>query len=249
MQIAIFSDLHLRFQEKDQVALFQDLLQKLLENPEANSKGNELWLLGDIFDVFIGPFPEWRDRCPGVFQVLENLILAGWKILWIQGNHDFYVEELLRPMGIEVSDSVVVRIINGKKIYLAHGDLVNQDDHKYLKWRAWTRSSSFKRALKWFYKSGGVRAIEALALQMSRRSRKRGPSIDKTGEIQSIFRSFARLKKREGYDMVILGHSHIEESLNSDDSCFLNLGSWVNYSPRYALWDPEKESFPKIQLS
>jgi len=247
MKIAIFSDLHLRFNEQDSLALFADLLNRLAD--ENRAPNNELWLLGDIFDVLVGPFQEWRARCPEIFDSLERLRQENWKILWIQGNHDFYIEELLEPMGIEVSDSEVERVICGKKVYLAHGDLVNQEDHKYLKWRAWTRSKSFQRALRWMHKSGGVRAIETLALQMSRRSRKRGSHSDKEKETQRIFRDFAKSKQLTGYHLTVLGHSHIEENPIENELGFLNLGSWINYSPRYALWDPEREVFPKLHLS
>jgi UDP-2,3-diacylglucosamine hydrolase len=247
MKIAIFSDMHLRYDEKDSIALFEDLLKKLAEeNPES---GNELWLLGDVFEVLVGPFREWKNRCPGIYAALEKLIGKGWKVLWIQGNHDFFIEDFVRALGIEVTDTEVVRTIAGKKIYLAHGDRVNQDDVKYLRWRAWTRSRSFQKAVLWLQKTGGIRAIETVALKIGHRSRKQGPGPDELNKIRSLYREFARWKWAEGYDLVLLGHSHIEENLQDGKKAYQNLGSWVNYSPRYALWDPEKESFPKIVFS
>jgi UDP-2,3-diacylglucosamine hydrolase len=247
MKIAIFSDLHLQRDRPDGARLFEDLLLRLgEENP---GPGNELWLLGDIFDLMIGPFLGWTKLYPGIFTAFRKLKTQGWRLLWIQGNHDFHLEKLLESLGIEHSDSEIVRTVAGKRIYLAHGDLVNLADHKYLKWRSWTRSPRFLKLLNWVHRTAGVRGIEKIGNRYSRRSRKRLVEIPDSEITREIYRDFARKKWAEGYSLVLLGHSHIEENFTENEGHYLNLGSWINYSPRYALWDPEQDNFPKRLLS
>ncbi len=247
MKIAIFSDLHLSRDRPEATGLFADLLLRLGEDhPEP---ANELWLLGDVFDLMIGPFDGWLALYPDVFAALSKLKKIGWRILWIQGNHDFYLDDLFIKLGFETSDSEAFRHVNGKKVYLAHGDLVNQNDEKYLKWRAWTRSSRFQRAIRWLHNSVGVQGIEKLGLQFSRRSRKKSQSFQAAPVVKALYRSFAETKFHEGYRVVVLGHTHIEEDWQKNEAQYLNLGSWINYSPRYALWDTEIDNFPKLRLS
>jgi UDP-2,3-diacylglucosamine hydrolase len=243
MKIAIFSDLHLsRHRRKDHEALFVKTLTSLRQ-----SQCSELWLLGDIFDVMLGPFEFWKDLHPKFFEEIQLWIQEGRSVLWIQGNHDFYLEALLEPMGIEVSDSHVIKQIQGRSIYLAHGDLINSEDRIYLKWRAFTRSQSFRNFLSFLPERVRRFLIPELAKRVSDKSRQNSQiahSYPRTGE---IFRTFAQDLWKQSVAGVCLGHSHQEEYLrNSDGTFYLNLGSWINYSPRYALWDTLSDNYPQV---
>jgi UDP-2,3-diacylglucosamine hydrolase len=244
--IALFSDLHLAAAAPEKESLFVDLLRKL----RTEEKITDLWLLGDIYDLLVGSYPFWVQSHARFFDELASLVSAGVRVVWFEGNHDFDLRQLLEPRGIQVVDEDLEVMIAGKRLYLAHGDLVNRQDLSYLRWRALTRSTQFKKGLNALPERARERLLPFIGRWMSDQSRKRGGRPRDTTQTRSIYREFARAKWTQGFDGVILGHSHVDEELRSEDGRFyLNLGSWVNDSPRFALWQPESQSFPKVVFS
>jgi UDP-2,3-diacylglucosamine hydrolase len=244
--IAIFSDLHLQASAPDAEGFFVDLLRKL----RTEEKITDLWLMGDIYDLLVGAYPFWIKRHVRFFDELESLVTAGVRVLWFEGNHDFHIRDLLVPRGIEVITEDNMLEVAGRKLYLAHGDLVNTTDLPYLRWRAFTRSPRFKQILAALPERAREQMLPAIGRWMSRQSRKHGGRPRDTTQTRAIYRDFARARWAEGYDGVLLGHSHVDEDLRSEDGRFyLNLGSWIHDSPRFALWRPETERYPKVSFS
>jgi UDP-2,3-diacylglucosamine hydrolase len=240
VKIAIFSDLHLTPHRRgEHETLFVSTLKKLREDGT-----DELWLLGDVFDLMVGPFELWVDRHPAFFAELEAWTKMGRPVVWIQGNHDFYLDALLEKRGVIVSDDFVERTVAGRRVFLAHGDLVNPDDVDYLKWRAFTRGPWMKLILNaapdFVRRKLFVRMGEKLSDKSRAQSHDRGRD-----SLEKLFEQYAAKKWSEGYAGVCLGHSHIESFVENNGRFFVNLGSWVNYSPRYALWDTERYSCPQ----
>lgn len=243
MKIAIFSDLHLK---QDQITLrrkFSKLLVELLEEQQIT----DLWLLGDIFDLLIGPYPFWFEHYKDVFRSLELLKKNGVKILWIEGNHDFHITRLLNEYGIDVSDGELTYLINDsqKKVFLAHGDLANPADIFYLKWREITRSSLLRKTLDWVPNFVAKKYLLPFATRQSARSRKHS-SHEESPALKELYQSFARKKFADGFDAVIMGHCHIEDFFSDNGRFYLNLGSALDGTLRYALWDLGKDPFPKV---
>ncbi|MEO5667676.1 MAG: UDP-2,3-diacylglucosamine diphosphatase [Bdellovibrionota bacterium] len=241
MSVAIFSDLHLSLSRRtDHEALFVKTLGDLRRDGT-----KELWLLGDIFDLMVGPFEFWAERHPDFFAELEAWQKDGRSVVWIQGNHDFFLDELLEKRGVIVSDDFVERRFGNKRVFLAHGDLVNPDDHEYLKWRAFTRSVWVRAVLKALPSFVRDPMLVSLGEKLSDKSRSQSRDGGRQ-DLEDLFVRYAKSKWGEGYTGVCLGHSHIESFIDSEDGrFFVNLGSWVNYSPRCALWNPEEYNCPK----
>lgn len=244
MKIAIFSDQHLPRKESVHKHHFVRVLKQLRE------ECSELWLLGDVFDLFIGPFEFWQKEHASLFEELKLWTKAGKHVLWIEGNHDFHIEAQLKRLGVEHSvDEVVreVRLQNGKvhQVYLAHGDLVDQEDLAYLGWRAFIRHPNFKRSLDHCPEWLASKILVPLAERLSAQSRKRD-QLEMIDSIREKFRVFARNKLHQGLDAVILGHSHVADFLvQPEGSFYLNLGSW--FGPKtYAVWDTESALPPVL---
>jgi len=239
-QIAIFSDLHLSLTKRSEhEALFVKTLRDL-----RSQKTQELWLLGDIFDMMVGPFEFWAERHPEFFKELEEWKNDGRAVVWIQGNHDFFLDELLAKRGVIVSDDHIERLVGKKRIFLAHGDLVNLDDRNYLEWRAFTRSPSVRYVLRKIPGFLRNKLLVILGEKLSDKSRAQSRDEGRTA-LADLFLRYAKSKWDAGYTGVCLGHSHIETFHEEGESFFVNLGSWVNYSPRCALWNPEEYNCPK----
>ena len=246
MSIAVFSDLHLKRTERERQRHFAELLRKL------HREGcQDVWILGDIFDLMVGSFGFWRQEFKDVFDAFEDLSKKGARVLWLEGNHDFEIKSLLEPLGIEVFDGVVVRQLGQLQVYLAHGDLVNTEDLPYLKWRAATRSQRMKLALRltpgWIMKSTVLPFAEWLSDQSRQRVR------DSESQVRSRYRAFAEQKWSEGFQAVFLGHCHVEDFFQNEAGSFYcnvggPIGDQVN-ALRYCLWNPSLERFPKMLIS
>jgi len=243
MKIAIFSDLHIK---SEQITLRRKFSKLLLELSETE-KITHLWLLGDIFDLLIGNYKFWFEHYRDVFDAFQKLKKSGVKILWMEGNHDFHLTELLQKLGVDVADGELSYLLDehGTKVYLAHGDLVNSADVLYLKWREITRSKFLRQGLDWVPNILAKKYLLPFAEKQSAQSRKYS-SRGESPELKTLYQEFARKKFAEGFDAVIMGHCHIEDFLLESDRFYLNLGSALDGTLRYALWDLGADRFPKV---
>ena len=82
-----------------------------------------IYMLGDVLDYWF----EYKTVVPRgyvrFFGALARLADSGVKITWLIGNHDIWLFDYLRnEIGMEIVDGALVRDIDGKRFYLAHGD-------------------------------------------------------------------------------------------------------------------------------
>jgi UDP-2,3-diacylglucosamine pyrophosphatase LpxH len=96
------------------------------------------------------------------------------------------------------------------RVYIAHGDLVDREDHGYLALRTLFRSPITRFAAF----ALPARAVEWIGNTFSASSRQKNPRLpeerggDRLAELRKIYRGFAREKFEAGYRAVILGHCH-----------------------------------------
>jgi UDP-2,3-diacylglucosamine hydrolase len=235
VKVAVFSDLHLTTSASRRNRVFEELLQKML--PEID----ELWLLGDIFDLFIGPYAFWQNTHKGIFTQLQAFTRRGGKVLWVEGNHDFHLGETLRETGVEVVDGELFRKVGDKRIWLGHGDLVNREDKAYLRWRGFTRSFGFRLAMRLVPEPVAERFLVPLGERLSHESRLRDRYDASLGE---MYRDYARALFERGFDGVCLGHCHIRDLLIEDGRFYLNIGTWLDGEFQYGFWDTETSAHP-----
>lgn len=114
----------------------------------AGAQSGALFLLGDIFDVWVG------DDCidqpePWLEAALTNLKHVAARIpLWIaHGNRDFLMgQRLATHIGAQLLDSQTVLQVSNKQVLLAHGDEFCSDDKEYQRFRKIVRNSWVQRA-------------------------------------------------------------------------------------------------------
>jgi UDP-2,3-diacylglucosamine hydrolase len=245
-KIAIFSDQHLPRESIYKKDLFLHLLSELRDSC------TELWLLGDVFDLFVGHFKFWKNEHALFFAELAKWTHSGKNVLWIEGNHDFHIETHLKDLGVTHSVEALTKEVplkNGTKplqVYLAHGDLVDQEDAAYLKWRSFIRHPLFVKTLERCPEIFAKHLLLQIAEGLSGQSRKRDEPWQHP-QVKEIFRSFARARFSEGFDAVFLGHSHVYDLLEEKGHVFLNLGSWLDPAPKYAIWEPNENIVPSIK--
>ncbi|MEI8355203.1 MAG: UDP-2,3-diacylglucosamine diphosphatase, partial [Deltaproteobacteria bacterium] len=130
MRKVFLADAHLK---KPEDFNYRTLLQFL-----TGLKGNTdtLYILGDLFEFWLGhdkfPFPHYRP----VLEKLEELHRSGVAIVYFEGNHDFHMGPFFeKTIHAEVYRGPEVLFLDGKKVYFCHGDQVINADYGYKLYR------------------------------------------------------------------------------------------------------------------
>lgn len=243
LRIFFVSDLHIQSEENDIGKKFLGFLSFVAE-----AKADLLLLGGDIFDLLVGSFEFWDVEFRATKECLHRIHASGCRIVWIQGNHDFQIEGLARRWPVEIVDQEFdFTVPDERRIHLTHGDLINQDDQAYLKWRSITRSLALKAFLNACPAIFARVVLKPLGQKISQSSRKRHPFDADLPEIKALFRQYAEAKWGTGVFGVFAGHSHVPDlHTNSEGKFLVNLGSGLNGALRYADWNTSTESFPKV---
>lgn len=181
-----------------------------------------LCFVGDFFDFWFG-FGDpryledlYRDLAPAFGRLRER----GTRVLYLEGNHDFSMPRTLFGLPIEPRRWEADLELSGKRIYIAHGDRCSGFPHNL-------PSILLKNPLsRWAIRGLGPKIVVPIAFLWAEHSRGR-PS---DGGIQERLRSFARGKIEEGFDVVIMAHTHRAEaaefSLGGRRGRYFNVGSF-----------------------
>lgn len=221
------SDIHLKSVEERNGKILLRFLRSLLAQEPAQT---HLFLLGDIFDLWVGGHQYFAKKFQPLIEVLSELKKAGTKITFVEGNHDVHIEGFFRDkLGIEVFVEAQYYEIDGVTVRVEHGDLINLEDLTYLKYRSFIRSPWIKPLSNiipgaiWSYV--GNRA--------SKKSRSRSSNyaaINKDQLLQMIRRHGVKVYLERPFDLIVSGHMHVFEDsiLDIADKSVrsINLGSW-----------------------
>ncbi len=219
MKAVFLSDTHIKSSSEPQYRPLLDFLEHI--------KGvDHLFILGDFFDFWFcdssNMFPEFRP----IVEKLVELKSGGTTVSLFEGNHDFFLKDYFAGQGMNIYPEWAEFRLEGKKLLLAHGDLVDKDNRKYLFLRKVLRSRLFYN----FQRLIPPRMRWKLADVSSNTSK----SFPEPREKLALkMESFGRSKLEEGYDAVILGHCHIPVfkrfSINHKERVFCTLGDWITH--------------------
>lgn len=185
-----------------------------------------LYILGDFFDFWFSAgafvYPEFRD----IVELFLDLKERGIKIHFCEGNHDFFLADFFsRQLGMEVISDWATLNLDGRRVLISHGDTVDNRNRRYLMLRKLLRSTFFyklQRALPVSFLWDVARRSSHLSKELT---------AETADALARKMRIFAQKKFRDGFDAVILGHSHQylrEESIvNGSRKTFVLLGDWV----------------------
>lgn len=229
LRATFVSDLHLKTMEERNS---QTLLRFLRSWHEGVDRPTHLFLVGDIFDLWIGKHEFFIERFRPIVDALRSLVIQGVEVHFFEGNHDLY----LRPfweceLGVTVHEDRALFDLAGLKVRVEHGDLINPDDTGYLFLRAFLRTG----AMKWLSGRLPASVVSAIGEHASRASREYTSTAKELpkDEIRRLIREHARLVYMEApFDLIVTGHVHV-----ADDHSFevggkqvrsINLGSWYD---------------------
>jgi len=204
---------------------------------EVEEYSAEIYLLGDVFDFWF----EYRHAVPkGYTRLLGKLASMadkGIKLHYFTGNHDMWVFDYFpNEIGCQVYKDPIIRVINGKRFYIAHGDGLGPGDHGYKFIKKVFANPICQWLFRWMHPDLGI----PLANYFSKRSRiATGDSDEKyLGDDQEWLVQYCKqLQEKDSFDYMIFGHRHLPLDMIIDGKGrYINLGEWIKHDT-YAVFD------------
>ncbi len=135
------SDLHLRAERPDLSGRFFSFLEDT-----ANSGVDALFILGDLFEYWIGDDDLDDAFNRSVAKQLRQLVTCGTRTFFLAGNRDFLIgPRFAAETGIELLPDTQKVGAGGTATLLLHGDTLCTDDLPYQEFRHLVRSEAWQR--------------------------------------------------------------------------------------------------------
>lgn len=137
MAALFISDLHLSGERPAMSELFLAFMQQRVQ------PGDSLYVLGDLFEVWLGDDAASRDQL-AVLKAMRAASLRGTRMYFMHGNRDFLAGDTFETMsGCRIlADPTVIRL-GDEPVLLMHGDTLCTDDHEYQAYRTRVRQPEF----------------------------------------------------------------------------------------------------------
>lgn len=222
MPTYFISDVHLGLGPRDIEKKKENLLLAFLK--DILPATDHLFILGDLFDFWF----EYGTVIPKGFHrtlaALQDFTDRGIPVDYLAGNHDFWMDDFFpMELGIRVHPDPFEVDVDGKRVYLHHGDGIAEKDVGYRLLKPVLRNRLAFRLYRWLHPDVGVR----LARGSSRTSRSYTATKD-FGE-QEAMAAFAARRIRSGADIVIMGHRHQPLRMELSGGVYINLGDWISH--------------------
>jgi UDP-2,3-diacylglucosamine hydrolase len=217
MKFSAISDVHVKIAGDPA----EELLLAFLRNSDVQSS-DIIFLLGDIFDLMIGPHTQYFTRFQAYFDEIKKLLKNGKQICYVEGNHDFHLKELYRKFFLVNSDlnSNNFKMAEsfeftdaGKKIYFAHGDDIELNNPNYKMFKALVTSAPLRYYANNLMPHFLIKSIGEFSSDRSRkRNNKRYKAEADLTPVKENFRySVEEFHKKHPCQVVVLGHSHVKD--------------------------------------
>lgn len=206
-----------------------------------NLKATHLFLMGDIFDLWIGEHEYFKDKYKLIIDELIRLAKEGTKIHYFEGNHDLYLKSYWQnELGFKVHEQAEYFQLGKWVIRAEHGDQVDPEDRGYI-------------FLRWFLRTRFMRFIaknlpQSLVVKIGEKASE--SSRHYTSEVKSITTEKTREKlhihaekayKEKAFDWLIYGHVHVKDEyyiqVGDKKVGAFNLGTWLKEPLVFCLED------------
>lgn len=201
--IVLLGDAHLR-EGDPEVGAFVRFLDRIPDDVGV------LAILGDLFAVWIGSPELQRPHHRQVVEALGRLRARGCTLVYVEGNHDFFLERIDggRLFDRLATDSLELTVA-GRRVHLAHGDLVNSRDRQYLAWRRLSKNRLFFTSFSLLPAGARLAIADRLEARLARTNLEfRG------GFPLSECEAYARRRIATGDEVMVFGHFHEERRID-----------------------------------
>lgn len=184
-----------------------------------------LCVLGDLFDFRVGlpnlAFPEHEP----LLEALATVQRGGARLIYLEGNHDFRLgDDFAQRIGAEIYPDSFLLEQQGHRIFLCHGDLINQADWSYRLLRRALRSPLTELIARIL----PAVAIRRIRQRLQRTSKKRYPQHRIRWDYPALIRQFADRIAPTGCDTLLLGHFHQPLFEQHGAMTIVALGDWID---------------------
>ncbi len=192
------SDLHLSPLRPTIVTLFLDFLRNQATRADA------LYILGDLFEYWIGDDNIAKPENAPVVLGLRALTASGVPVFIMHGNRDFLLgREFERQTGCQLLAEPAQISLAGETLLLMHGDTLCTDDVDYQKFRRLVRDPAWQGA----FLAKDLDEREQMARNV--RELSQVAMTDKPAEIMDVNQSAVETAMRQhGIRHLIHGHTH-----------------------------------------
>lgn len=222
MKFSAISDVHVKVSGDNA----ENLLLKYLRHPDVQSS-DIIFLLGDIFDLMIGPHSQYFARFQNYFSEIKKLLENGKRICYVEGNHDFHIINLykkffqvhkdLDPSLFKMAPTFTYEDA-GKSIFFAHGDTIELNNPSYKVFKAIVTSPPLRFYANNLMPHFLIKGVGEYSAEQSRkRNNKRYSTEADLTPVKENFRySVETYHRKHPHDIYVLGHSHVKDYYESE---------------------------------
>lgn len=179
-------------------------LDALLAVAREQGRRARLFVLGDLFDVYVSPAQMRVDVWRRVADGLAGAVRAGVLVYVMVGNRDFLLgSEFEAVSGARLVPGGITCRLAGRRTLLLHGDELCTRDEPYQRAKRWLRHP----ATRFLARQLPLRA----ALWAAGRARRKSASVIATGDqtrFDPVAAALDRAVARAGAELLVFGHIH-----------------------------------------
>ena len=222
------SDLHLTSPDDPRSRLFLRFLDRLA----GEERVTHLFLLGDVFDLWLGGHDYFRRRYRPVVDALLALKARGVEMHYFEGNHDLHLAPFWeQELGFRVHPGPFVAELGDYTVRLEHGDQIDPDDRGYIFLRWFLRTAP----MRWLILHLPGRLVGWIGERASAHSRtytSETKTISTDSAVAKIRRHAEAVHRQSRFDLVVSGHLHVRDDhrFETDNGAArsINLGTWLH---------------------
>ncbi len=227
-KIYFISDFHLGAPDAAASLLREKKIIRFLDSIKADAAA--IFIVGDLFDFWY----EYKKVVPkGYVRILGKLAELtdnGIPIHFFVGNHDMWMTDYFtKELSIPVYFEPQTFTLQGKAVYIGHGDGLGPNDHGY----KFLKKVFRNRVCQWLFGILPPYIGMGIANYFSRKSRAATGQHEEQflGEDKEWLIIYCReVLQKEKFDYFIFGHRHLPLDFElAPGSRYVNLGDWIRY--------------------
>lgn len=246
MKAWFISDIHLKSLNERNGNILLRFLHSLNQSAE---KPTHLFLLGDIFELWVGDHDFYRKKFSPIIDEIDQLKKSGTEIYYFEGNHDIHLRRFWKRYGVECFMTEKYFQLGPWKLRLEHGDHINPNEVLYHKTLDFLRRPQIEKVAN-AIPARFMNAMGMMLSGLSQRNREYKPPSNKD-HLKEMIRHYAeKAYLKEKFDLIITGHMHVQDdfqfSVHGKPVRSINLGSWFD-EPQALLLDEQGPSWVALK--
>jgi UDP-2,3-diacylglucosamine hydrolase len=226
MEAYFLSDIHLKQLDQPEAQVLLGFLGDL--GPRIHA--THLFLVGDIFDFWLGGHEYFIRKFSPVVDCLRRAVANGLEVHYFEGNHDLYLRGFWQgELGIRVHARARLFLLGDMKVRVEHGDQLDPADrgYRFLRWLLRTPLIAYAgRRLPGSF----LAQIGRAATRASRRYTSQDKRLSEERIRETVRRHAEKVVQESPFDLMITGHMHVRDDYEFEYAGrtvrSVNLGSW-----------------------